>query len=416
VNPPVHAWAAWRVYKIDARNTGVPDREFLARVFHKLLLNFSWWVNRKDASGSNVFEGGFLGLDNIGLFDRSAPLPSGGRLEQSDATSWMAMFSLNMLTIALELARADRSYEDVATKFFEHFLAIAHATTAGEHRGLGLWDDEDGFFYDVLRTDEGAGSAQRLRVRSLVGLLPLLAVETLDPEVFDELPDFAARVRWFVKNRPDLCRNVFTADAPGRQERRLLSLVDKDQLSRILARMLDEGEFLSPHGVRSLSAAHREPVRLELNGTVHEVDYEPAESTTPMFGGNSNWRGPVWMPINFLLVEALQKYDHYYGPDLRLPMPTAGGPLLDLGDVADELSRRLIGLFLPGEGGWRPSDAADLRRGAASDWSSEPTFYEYFHGDTGRGMGASHQTGWTALVAKLIRQLGPEAERLRPMG
>jgi hypothetical protein len=410
VNPPVHAWAAWRVYKIDARASGTPDREFLARVFHKLLLNFAWWVNRKDAGGSNVFEGGFLGLDNIGLFDRSAPLPSGGRLEQSDATSWMAMFSLNMLAIALELARGDRAYEDVATKFFEHFLAIARATTAeGRRRGLALWDDEDGFFYDVLfQTADGVASAQRLRVRSLVGLLPLLAVETLDPAVFEELPDFAARVRWYVKNRPDLARNVFTVDAPGQGERRLLSLVNRDQLTRVLTRMLDEDEFLSPYGIRSLSAAHREPVRLELNGTVHEVDYEPAESTTAMFGGNSNWRGPVWMPVNFLLVEALQKYHHYYGDELTLPLPTNGGPALDLADIADELSRRLIGLFLPAEDGWRPSDAADLRRGEAADWSADPTFYEYFHGDNGSGLGASHQTGWTALVAKLIRQLGPE--------
>jgi hypothetical protein len=409
VNPPVHAWAAWRVYKIDARNSGVPDREFLARVFHKLLLNFSWWVNRKDAGGSNVFEGGFLGLDNIGLFDRSAPLPSGGRLEQSDATSWMAMFSLNMLAIALELARSDRAYEDVATKFFEHFLAIAHATTAEGRRGEALWDDDDGFFYDVLHQSvDGASSAQRLRVRSLVGLLPLLAVETLDATVFEELPDFAARVRWYVKNRPDLCRNVFTADSSGAEERQLLSLVNREQLERVLTRMLDEAEFLSPHGIRSLSAAHREPVRLELNGTVHEVDYEPAESTTPMFGGNSNWRGPVWMPVNFLLVEALQKYHHYYGDDLTVAVPTSGGARHDLGEVADELSRRLIRLFLPGPDGWRPADAPDLRRGAAVDWSAEPTFYEYFHGDTGSGLGASHQTGWTALVAKLVRQLGAE--------
>jgi hypothetical protein len=409
VNPPVHAWAAWRVYKIDARASGTPDREFLARVFHKLLLNFSWWVNRKDADGSNVFEGGFLGLDNIGLFDRSAPLPSGGRLEQSDATSWMAMFSLNMLAIALELARGDRAYEDVATKFFEHFLAIAHATTAEGRRGEALWDDDDGFFYDVLfQTTDGTASAQRLRVRSLVGLLPLLAVETLDASVFDELPDFAARVRWYVKNRPDLCRNVFTVDTPGQGERQMLSLVSRDQLTRVLTRMLDEEEFLSPHGIRSLSAAHREPVRLDLNGVVHEVDYEPAESTTPMFGGNSNWRGPVWMPVNFLLVEALQKYHHYYGDDLTVPMPTRGGAETDLGDVADELSRRLIRLFLPGADGRRPSDGADLRRGDPRDWSAEPTFYEYFHGDTGAGLGASHQTGWTALVAKLIRQLGAE--------
>ena len=409
VNPPVHAWAAWRVYKIDARATGRPDREFLARVFQKLLLNFSWWVNRKDADGSNVFEGGFLGLDNIGLFDRSAPLPSGERLDQSDATSWMAMFSLNMLAIALELARGDRAYEDVATKFFEHFLAIGHATTAEGSKTDGLWDEDDGFFYDVLvQTREGSATAERLRVRSLVGLLPLLAVETLDPEVFDELPDFAARVAWYVKNRPDQCRSFFTAGLPGRQQRRMLSLVSSEQLQRVLTRMLDPAEFLSPYGIRSLSAAHRDPVRLVLDGVEHTVDYQPAESTTPMFGGNSNWRGPVWMPVNFLLVEALQKYHHYYGDALTVELPTGSGSRRDLADVADDLSRRLIGLFLPGGDGWRPSDGADLRRGSSADWSAEPTFYEYFHGDSGSGLGASHQTGWTALVAKLIRQLGPE--------
>jgi hypothetical protein len=408
-NPPVHAWAAWRVYKIDARNSGVPDREFLARVFHKLLLNFSWWVNRKDAGGSNVFEGGFLGLDNIGLFDRSAPLPSGGRLEQSDATSWMAMFCLNMLAIALELARADRAYEDVATKFFEHFLAIAHATTAEGGRGVALWDEEDGFFYDVLhQTRDGVSAAERLKVRSLVGLLPLLAVETLDPEVFEELPDFAERVRWYVKNRPHLCTNVFTVNAPGQGERRLLSLVAPDQLRRVLHRMLDEDEFLSPYGIRSLSAAHREPVRLEIDGALHEIDYEPAESVTPMFGGNSNWRGPVWIPVNFLLVEALRKYHHYYGPNIAVPLPSQGGHAVDLGEVADDLSRRLLRLFLPGADGWRPSDGPDLRRGDPALWSADPTFYEYFHGDSGSGLGASHQTGWTALVAKLIRQMGPD--------
>jgi hypothetical protein len=402
VNPPVHAWAAWRVYKIDAKNTGVKDYEFLERVFHKLLINFSWWVNRKDADGSNVFEGGFLGLDNIGVFDRSAPLPSGARLEQSDATSWMAMFCLNMLAIAVELAHHDGAYEDVATKFFEHFLAIADAMNNIGHDRVPLWNDEDGFFYDVLSLN---GDQTPIRIRSIVGLIPLCAVETLDPDVLDHLPDFQARMRWFQKNRPDLCGNIFELDVPGQGERRLLSLLDPGRLRQVLARMLDEDEFFSPHGIRSLSRWHAvHPVELHVGGQPYRIVYEPAESRTWLFGGNSNWRGPVWFPINYLLVEALQKYHHYLGDDYTVEMPTGSGKDASLSDVASELSARLVGLFLPDSEGCRPVNGGSKVLDHDPWWREHVTFSEYFHGDTGAGLGASHQTGWTALVAKLIRQ------------
>jgi hypothetical protein len=404
VNPPVHAWAAWRVYKIDARRTGVNDYEFLERIFHKLLINFSWWVNRKDADGSNVFEGGFLGLDNIGVFDRSAPLPSGARLEQSDATSWMAMFCLNMLAIALELAHHDSVYEDTATKFFEHFLAIAHAINNMGDDHIALWDEEDGFFYDVLSVD---GVAAPVRVRSVVGLIPLFAVETMDPSTLTKLPDFSARMRWFLKNRPDLCGNIFQVDVPGEGERRLLSLVDPDRLRRLLTRMLDEDEFLSPHGIRSVSRWHAaHPAVVDLAGVSHRVEYEPGESTTGLFGGNSNWRGPVWFPINYLLVESLQKYHHYLGDDFTVELPTGSGDMHTLWEVGTELSRRLIDIFLPGADGRRPVNGGSDLFDTDPAWRDHVAFHEYFHGDTGAGLGASHQTGWTALVAKLIRQSG----------
>jgi hypothetical protein len=404
VNPPVHAWAAWRVYKIDARRTGHNDYEFLERIFHKLLINFSWWVNRKDADGSNVFEGGFLGLDNIGVFDRSAPLPGGARLEQSDATSWMAMFCLNMLAIALELAHHDPVYEDTATKFFEHFLAIAHAINNIGDESIALWDDDDGFFYDVLSVD---GRQSPIRVRSVVGLIPLFAVETMDPATLERLPDFSARMRWFMKNRPDLCDNIFQLDAPGRGERRLLSLVGPDRLRRLLTRMLDEEEFLSPHGIRSLSKWHAaHPASVDLEGQTHSVDYEPAESATWLFGGNSNWRGPVWFPINYLLVESLQKFHHYLGDDFTVELPTGSGRQHTLWEVGTELSRRLIDIFLPDAEGRRPVNGGNDVFDTDPAWRDHIAFHEYFHGDTGAGLGASHQTGWTALVTKLIRQSG----------
>jgi hypothetical protein len=407
VNPPVHAWAALRVYQIERKRRGVADRAFLERVFQKLLLNFTWWVNRKDAEGMNVFQGGFLGLDNIGVFDRSAPLPTGGHLEQSDGTSWMAMYALNMLAIAMELARENASYEDVASKFWEHFLNIAHAMSGGrQHGGQGheLWDEQDGFFYDVLHLPDD--SRTPLRIRSLVGLIPLLAVETLESSVLNRLTGFHARLNWFVEHRRDLTANVACMRTPGSGERRLLAVLDGNRLRRVLAVMLDEREFLSPYGIRSVSAAHREqPYSLQVNGTRYSVPYEPAESSSGLFGGNSNWRGPVWFPINYLLIEALQKFHHYFGDGYRVECPTGSGQMKTLAEVAVELSQRLSRIFLRDADGTRP-----VFRGNPTfqkpHWNDLVLFHEYFHGDHGGGIGASHQTGWTALVAKLLQQSG----------
>jgi hypothetical protein len=405
VNPPVHAWAAWRVFKIDRRISGRPDRAFLERIFHKLLLTFTWWVNRKDADGHNVFQGGFLGLDNIGVFDRSKPLPVPGHLGQADGTAWMGFFCLNMLAIALELAREDGVYEDVATKFFEHFLYIAGALNGVDIDAPPLWDPDDEFFYDVIHLDDGGYVP--LKVRSVVGLMPLLAVETLEPDVLDRLPAFRARMGWFLRHRPQLAALVPSWDEPGLGRRRLLALVHGHRMKALLRRMLDPGEFLSDHGVRSLSAWHRDhPFSLSLGGEEHVVDYEPAESRTPLFGGNSNWRGPVWWPINYLLIEALQKFDHYYGLDFRVPLPTGSDDFASLGEVADELGRRLESLFL------RDADGRRAFRGPAGPVAPPGSIddlilvHEYFDGDDGRGLGASHQTGWTALVAKLLEQRG----------
>jgi hypothetical protein len=404
VNPPVHAWAAYRVYQIDRRISGEPDRAFLESVFHKLMLNFTWWVNRKDASGRNVFQGGFLGLDNIGVFDRSKAFPRGGVLEQADATSWMAMYCLDLLTIALELARDNPSYQDVANKFFEHFLYIAHAMHhEADDGGVALWDEEDGFFYDVMRLP--SGESLRMKVRSMVGLIPLFAVATLPAGLEERFPAFSKRMRWFIANRPELANHVASFDLPGAGERRLLAILEKERLVRVLARVLDEDEFLSPYGVRALSRAHKEhPFVLHIDGQEYRVDYEPAESTSGMFGGNSNWRGPVWMPVNYLLIEALQRYHHYYGDDLKVECPTRSGTFMTLGEVADELSRRLVDLFVRNGEGNRPVLGANERLQNDPHFRDYVPFYEYFHGDNGSGLGASHQTGWTALVAKLLDQ------------
>jgi hypothetical protein len=413
VNPPVHAWAALRVYKIDKKNHGKGDREFLVRVFHKLLLNFTWWVNRKDADGMNIFQGGFLGLDNIGVFDRSAPLPMGGSIEQSDGTSWMAMYTLNLLAIASELAVEDKAYEDVASKFWEHFINIAHAMCHRGQNSMGLWDDEDGFFYDVLKRSDG--SHFPMKVRSMVGLIPLFAVETLEPGMLDRMPDFKRRMDWFIQNRPDLTQNVASMSDCGMKDRRLMSVVDEKQLRSILKYMLDENEFLSPHGIRALSRFHREhPYTLNMDGIHHRVDYEPAESTTGLFGGNSNWRGPIWFPVNFLLVESLQKFHHYYGNDFKVEFPTGSGKMLTLWEVAGELSRRLSSIFLQDTNGRRPVYGGLETLQTDPNWRNLIMFHEYFHADNGAGIGASHQTGWTGLVTKLLQQSGEAQRRPKP--
>jgi len=387
----VHAWAALRVFEID----GSRDFAFLARIFQKLLLNFTWWVNRKDAQGNNVFEGGFLGLDNIGPIDRSAQLPVEGHLEQSDGSAWMGMYCLNLLEISLVLAEHDAAYEDMATKFLEHFSLIAKAI-----HDRGLWDEQDGFYYDVLQT---GNERQPLRVRSMVGLLPLCAATTLGAGTLDRLPDFAARFRWFVTNRPEYASHIDQMHERDGHAGRLLAIVGPERLTRILTTMLDESEFLSPHGLRALSRHHREhPFSIHLGGMEASVDYEPGESTTGLFGGNSNWRGPVWFPVNYLVVEALRRYHRFFGDDVTVEMPTGSGRQLNLGQVADELGRRLVSIFLDDADGRRPVFGQIERFQTDPDWHGMIPFHEYFHGDTGAGLGASHQTGWTGLVADLI--------------
>jgi len=404
VNPPVHAWATWRVFQIDRKQRGdAGDHAFLERVFHKLMLNFTWWVNRKDAEGRNVFQGGFLGLDNIGVFDRSSPLPTGGHIDQADGTSWMAMYALNLMRIALELAQRNRVYEDIATKFFEHFLHIAEAMShiGGENGGVGLWDDDDKFFYDVLHLPDG--SMQPLKVRSMVGLIPLFAVETLEPELLEKLPDFKRRLEWFLAYRPNLAALVSHWSVEGRGHRRLLSLLRGHRMKRLLKRLLDETEFLSPYGVRALSRVHEHsPYIYRHDGMDLSVRYQPAESDSGLFGGNSNWRGPIWFPVNFLVIESLQKFHHYYGDDFRVECPTGSGNLATLNDVANELATRLTRLFLRDSSGRRPVHGMNARMQADPSFCDYALFYEYFHGDTGRGVGAAHQTGWTGLVAKLL--------------
>lgn len=402
-NPPVHAWAALRVFRIDKRINGVGDMSFLERTFQKLLLNFTWWVNRKDANGNNIFQGGFLGLDNIGVFNRSENLPPGSHLNQSDGTSWMGFYALSMLAIALELAQYNRSYEDIASKFFEHFLFIADAMNESGQNMLGLWDNDDGFYLDFLAFDDG--NQIPLKVRSMVGLIPLFAVETLDPEVLDQLPEFRERMDWFIKNRPDLAANVASLETEGLGERKLLAIVNESRLRSVLQMMLDETGFLSPYGLRSISRYHLDnPYVLGLNGIEYRVDYEPAESTSPLFGGNSNWRGPIWFPLNYLLIEALQKFHHYYGDDFVVEYPSGSGKLYTLWDIATELSHRLINIFRRNDHGRRPVYGDNSIFQDDPYWRDHILFYEYFHGDNGAGLGASHQTGWTGLVAKLIQQ------------
>ena len=404
VNPPVHAWAAWRVYKIAGRIQGKEDRKFLVRMFHKLLLNFTWWVNRKDPEGKNVFEGGFLGLDNIGVFDRSQPLGPGSFIEQSDGTSWMAMYCLNMLAMAMELAHQDAAYEDIASKFFEHFVYISEAMNDIGGEGVGLWDEKDGFYYDVLHL--GQAAPLPMKVRSMVGLIPLYAVEIFEPDVLERLPSFRKRMQWFLDHNPEVSKHVDMSQKTDKGNRLLLTIANRKKLERIYRYVFDENEFLSPHGIRALSKFHLEhPFVLNVNGHLNSVDYEPAESTSDLFGGNSNWRGPVWFPLNFLLIEALQRVHHYYGDEFKVEFPTNSGHRMTLWDSASEISRRLSHLFLRRHGR-RAVFGDSLLFQQDPNWRDFILFYEYFHGDTGAGLGASHQTGWTALVAKLLQQSG----------
>jgi hypothetical protein len=404
VNPPVHAWAAWRVYKIAARIEGKPDRKFLVRVFHKLLINFTWWVNRKDVEGKNVFQGGFLGLDNIGVFDRSTPLSPGNYIEQSDATSWMAMYCLDMLSIAIELARDDAAYEDVASKFFEHFVNISRAMNDMGGEGIGLWNEEDGFYYDVLHTPDAKHIP--MRVRSMVGLIPLFAAETFEPEDYGQLAGFRTRMQWFLDHNPEVRNHIDMSQKTKYGTRLLLTIADRTKLERIYRYLLDEKEFLSPHGVRALSKFHAaNPYMLHLDGQTHSVDYEPGESTSDLFGGNSNWRGPVWFPMNILLIESLQRIHYYYGDEFKVECPVGSGKQLTLWEAAREISHRLSYIFLRRDGR-RPVYGDTSVFQDDPHWRDLILFYEYFHGETGAGLGASHQTGWTALVAKLIEQSG----------
>ncbi len=407
VNPPVHAWACWRVYKISA-SRGKRDTLFLEKCFQKLLVNFTWWVNRKDARGQHLFGGGFLGMDNIGLFDRSKPLPSGKTLEQADGTAWMAFYCSTMLAMALELAQTRPAYEDIASKFFEHFVAIADAmNTLG---GTGLWDEEDGFYYDRLRADDG--ESVPLRARSMVGLVPLLAVEVLEQEVIKSLPGFRKRMRWFLDNRPELAQHVSYMERTQTEggELRLLAIPRKDRLIRVLSRMLDEKEFLGPHGIRSLSRALRDETFCFMHDGGHLcIAYEAGESTDGMWGGNSNWRGPIWFPLNYLIIESLERYHRFYGDSVQVEFPTGSGNLLNLAQVAAELARRMTQLFLPDADGRRPchgDDAAAEKLAADPHWRELVWFHEYFDGDTGRGLGASHQTGWTALITRCMNLVG----------
>lgn len=410
VNPPVLAWAAWRVYKIDAANTGKADRDFLCGIFNKLLLNFTWWVNRKDEEGRNVFQGGFLGLDNISLFDRSSPLPTGGKILQSDATAWMGFYCILMMKISLELAKEQPVYQDTATKFFEHFQRIASAMVSCGGKEISLWNEEDGFFYDALHLP--GGEIIPLKVRSLVGLLPLLAVETLEEKFLDKMHVFKTRMDWFVSKRPDLNANMACVHAPGTCDRRLIAILTRNRLISVLHYLLDEKEFLSDYGIRSLSKYHLDhPYQLTLGNTTYTIKYEPGASNSKLFGGNSNWRGPIWFPINFLIIESLQKFYHYYGNDLKVECPTGSGKLMNLDEIATEISVRLIRLFERDKEGKRPIYDGTQIFQKDPHWRDLILFSEYFDGDSGMGLGASHQTGWTGLIGKLLQQSGVDAQK-----
>ena len=409
VNPPVHPWATIFTYRLEKARTGNGDVEWLERNFQKLLLNFTWWINRKDRSGKNTFEGGFLGLDNIGVFDRSAPLPTGGYLEQADGTAWMALFSLNMLEIATELALHKPTYADMALKFVQHFVSIASATI---HAGgnTGMWDEEDGFFYDVLQLPDGR--AQRLKVRSMVGLLPLCAVTVFDGEFREKYPELMKRFKDFLQARPELNTFIHDPGKTGQNGRRLGSILDETKLRRVLTKMLDEKEFLSPYGIRSLSRFHADhPFVTHVGGQEFRVPYLPGESDTGMFGGNSNWRGPIWMPVNALIIRALLQYYAYYGDTFTIECPTGSGNKMNLYQVAENLSQRLANMFLKDKSGRRPVNGGEQKFQEDPHWRDCLQFYEYFHGDNGAGLGANHQTGWTGVIARamhLFATLTPE--------
>ncbi|HRI80554.1 MAG TPA: glucosidase, partial [Cyclobacteriaceae bacterium] len=400
VNPPVHGWATWRVYKIDQKlHQGTGDRRFLEEVFHKLMLNFTWWVNKKDQNNNNIFQGGFLGMDNIGVFDRSAQLPTGGYIEQSDGTSWMAMFTLNMMRMSLELAKDNPTYQSLASKFFEHFLYIAGAIA---NEGIDLWDEEDEFFYDVLHTPDDKRTF--MKVRSMVGLIPLFAVEVLDAELLESMPVFTKRLEVFLQKRPDLAKLISHWGVKGKNQRHLLSLLRGHRMKKILKRMLDESEFLSDFGIRALSKVYDEhPFRFYANGSEFRVKYTPGEGDSALFGGNSNWRGPIWFPVNYLLIESLQRFYHYYGDDFKIEHPTGSGMMKTLNEIAADLSSRLVNIFKKDKNGRRPVFGNYDKLQTDPNFSDYLLFYEYFHGDNGRGVGATHQTGWTGLVAKLIQ-------------
>ncbi len=400
VNPPVLSMAAMAVFEIERQRTGAADYGFLERVFQKMLLNFTWWVNRKDALGNNIFQGGFLGMDNIGAFDRGK-LPPGYLLGQADGTSWMAAFAKNLLTIALVLAKQNPSYEDVASKFWEHYVYVANAMNSLRDPLKSLWDEEDGFFYDHLISQDHEPLA--LRARTMVGFVPMFGAATVPADTFDRYPDFNRRREWFMAHRPDLVQSVGPMVVPGPNDNLLLGLVRPDQLRRMLARMLDEGEFLSPYGVRSVSRAHKDnPMVLQLDGLEFRLDYEPGESETNLFGGNSNWRGPIWMPVNFMILLALLEYHAYYGDDFTVECPTGSGRTMNLGQVVQELSTRLARIFLRDGGGRRAVFGGCEMFNTDPNWRDLIPFHEYFHGDTGRGCGASHQTGWTGLIAQVL--------------
>ncbi|WBV55978.1 glucosidase [Chryseobacterium daecheongense] len=402
VNPPVHAWAVFKVFKIDEYLKDKPDLEFLESAFQKLLMNFTWWVNKKDNNGNNIFEGGFLGLDNIGVFDRNSTLPNGEQLEQADGTSWMAMFALNMMRIALELALYNRVYEEMAMKFFEHFLSIAHSLDNMGDENFGLWDEEDEFFYDAISSSDG--NHMYLKLRTIVGLIPMFAVEVIDDEVIEKLPNFKKRMHWVLENKPELAALVSHWEVKGQDSKHLLSLLRGHRLKRLLNRMLDPNEFLSDYGVRALSKVYeKNPYTINLNGVDYSVKYTPAESDSGLFGGNSNWRGPIWFPINFLIIESLQSFFFYYSPDFMVEYPTGSGNYSNLEEIADALSKRLAKIFLKDENGNRPVNSQYPRFQTDPDFKDYILFYEYFHGDTGRGVGASHQTGWTGLISKILQ-------------